>query len=215
MFRSNRSAALRRLATALVLALPVAAQAQWSVGARGGALDVFLDGSEFQRELAERGHAVSVTADHESSGGALSLIWALGDTLDAEFALNLLPASQYQVTGAIPDPQALADDMADIIAGQGTSASFALRARIPVAGARWLLTPRLGVSAARSEVTLNSGGQRFNAEETGTGLLMGVGGQYRLTPTFSLGGGWDLFRYSGQNNMGFWHLDLEMRFGAR
>lgn len=215
MFRSNRTSTLRGWAAALVLALPAVAQAQWSVGARGGAMDVFLDASEFQSELSERGHAVTVTADHESSGGAVALIWAVGGTLDAEFALNLLPASQYQVTGAIPDPQALAEDMADIIAGQGSSASFALRARIPMEGSRWLLTPRIGISAARSEVVLNSGGQRYSAAETGTGMLLGFGGQYRMTPMFSLGGGWDLFRYSGQNNLGLWHLDLEMRFGAR
>ena len=50
--------------------------------------------------------------------------------------------------------------------------------------------------------------------EDQTGLVLGLATQYRLTPALSLGAGWDLYRYGGQANLGFWHLGLDWRVGA-
>lgn len=201
------------LLLSLGLCWPLAAQAQWGAGVRAGTLDQFLGAADLQRALSQRGHNVSVAGDTDGTGAAVYGLYAWQPNLALELAYNRLPAADYQVTGVITDPQRLVDDLAREIAGQGDSISLSIQARAPITGPRWLFTPKLGVAVSRSEVSLVNGGQRYRAERSRSALVLGLASQYRLTRAWALGVGWDLHRYGGQNNLGFWHLDLSMQFG--
>ena len=198
----------------LVLCWPMMASAQWSGGLRAGSLDQFLGAADLQQALARRGHTVSVSARTEATGISAYAAYALQSNLALELAYNHLPAADYQLTGVIADAPRLTRDLAQEIAGQGDALSLSVRVSAPLAGERWLFMPRLGIAVARSEVSLHNAGQTHRAAANQTGLVLGLATQYRLTPALSLGAGWDLYRYGGQANLGFWHLGLDWRVGA-
>ena len=203
-------------ATGLLLAVilvPQVANAEWTIGLRGGAMEQYLDASDMQAELNERGHAVTAAAEEDSSGGSIYGIYHFSENLGLEVAYHSLPASDFVVTGAVPDSQALADDMADIAAGQGDSVSIAIRPAYAITGPRWLFTPKLGIAVARNEVELVNGGQRFTSEKSKVGVLLGLGTQFRISHNFGLGLGWEQMRYSAQNGVSLLYADAELRFG--
>lgn len=213
---ADRPLRARLLHTVLLLGMlwPMAASAQWGAGMRAGSLEQFLGAADLQQAMAQRGYAVTVTASTDATGASVYGLFPLQEGVDLELAYNHLPAADYQVTGVISNPQQLVRDLADEIAGQGDALSLSVRIAAPITGPRWLFTPRLGVSYGHSEVRLANNGQVHRADASKAGLLLGLGSQYRITRSLAVGGGWDLLRYGGQNNIGYWYLDLEWRVGA-
>jgi hypothetical protein len=201
---------------ALLFLLPFAASAAdetagWYVGVRVGVATSTLGEGEIERALAARGHAVDASVDDSHAMGALfgGHRWSNGFGLEVGF----VDLGEYDIalSGTTTDPAGLLPDAASQLAdaGRGLSASltrtWALTDRLD-------LTPRVGAYYWESKRELRSGAGRLEREESGVDATAGLTLGIRLSPSWSLGLGWDAWAAGDRNDVRTWTAALTYRF---
>jgi len=186
----------------------------WYLGVRGGVATSTLDDSDIERALGARGHVVDATVDDSHALYALfgGHRWANGWGLE----VGLVDLAEYDVTLAATttDPAQLLTDARAVLAdaGRGVSAvltwTWALNETVE-------LTPRLGAYYWESERQLHGSAGSLRSTTNGVDLTAGIVLDWRLSPAWSLGLGWDAWDAGDRNDIRAWNAALTYRFGSR
>lgn len=190
------------------------AQGDWYAGLRAGVGYAGQDGGKLTRDLQAQGHAVTVEVDDSDVAGTLYLGWQAWPQASLEVGLVDLGSYDIQASGSVSGAQGFADDLAGLQQKACTAISLTLRRDIPLSPRLALMT-RLGTFAWHNETEMTLDGERHDGERKGLGLTAGLGLNLRLTPHFSLGAGWELYRPDSQGAVNLLSGQIEYRFGQR
>jgi hypothetical protein len=204
------------IAFVLAPALGSAAEraAGWYVGMRGGVAKSTLDAGEFERALAARGHSVEATVDDGDPMAAVfgGYRWANGLGLEGV----LVDLSEYDVTlsGTTTNPAGLLQDAQAALADAGRGLGVSLTWSWPFAE-RFDLTARVGGYYWESERELDGSFGRLTQDESGFDGTAGLSVTMRLSQSWSLGAGWEVWDAGDRNDVRAWTAVLTYRFGGR